>query len=31
MIEALEENEDVQEVYSNFEMSESLMEQLASE
>ncbi|MBT3376772.1 MAG: YebC/PmpR family DNA-binding transcriptional regulator [Lentisphaerae bacterium] len=31
MIEALEDNDDAQEVYSNFEMSETLMEQLAAE
>ena len=31
MIEALEENDDVQEVHTNFEMSESLMEELAAE
>ncbi len=31
LIEALEEDDDVQQVYSNFEMSDELMEQLAEE
>ncbi|NOY82307.1 MAG: YebC/PmpR family DNA-binding transcriptional regulator [Kiritimatiellaeota bacterium] len=31
LIEALEEDEDVQEVFTNFEMSDELMEQLANE
>ncbi len=31
LIEALEDNEDAQEVYSNFDMSDELMEQLAGE